>query len=487
MAHADLRGWLKAVESRGELLRLSGASYDLEMAGIAEILARESKKPPATLFDDIPGFPKGYRALFGMLGSPWRLAMTLGLPEKELNYVSLVRNWRKKRRELKLMPPKIVKTGPVMENVFSGKEVDLLKLPTPRFHELDGGRYFGTAHGVITQDPDTGWTNFGGYRSMLVDKNTLALHILPGKDAHIMIRKYHEKKKPMPVAIAIGVDPALWFMSITGIPYGVSEYDFTGGILGEPIKLVKAPYTGLLVPANSEIVVEGEIFPDDFVKEGPFGEWIGYYSNQGLESTLEPAIRVKSVMHRNDPIFTAVSGGKAPHDYSLVFCMSKSGIIWDALEGCAVPGINGVWCHEVGGSQLFTIISLKTSYAGHSRQAGVIASQCGGNIGRFTIVVDEDVDPTNLNEVMFAVATRVDPESAIEIIHHCRSNTSDTAISIDLKRKLGPRGSYFMGRAVIDACRPYEWKHEYYPIVQISPELRKKLIKKWNKILQPYI
>jgi UbiD family decarboxylase len=107
MAHADLRGWLKAVESRGELLRLSGASYDLEMAGIAEILARESKKPPATLFDDIPGFPKGYRALFGMLGSPWRLAMTLGLPEKELNYVSLVRNWRKKRRELKLMPPKV--------------------------------------------------------------------------------------------------------------------------------------------------------------------------------------------------------------------------------------------------------------------------------------------------------------------------------------------------------------------------------------------
>ncbi|MFH0914224.1 MAG: UbiD family decarboxylase, partial [Chloroflexota bacterium] len=102
MAYADLRDWLKAVESRGELLRLSGASHDLEMAGIAEILGRESKRPPATLFDDIPGFPKGYRTLFGMLGSPRRLAMSLGLPEEELDYVSLVRNWRKKRRDLKL-------------------------------------------------------------------------------------------------------------------------------------------------------------------------------------------------------------------------------------------------------------------------------------------------------------------------------------------------------------------------------------------------
>lgn len=488
MAWADLREWLTAVENRGDFMQLSGASHELEMAGIAEILGRESKQPPpVVLFDDIPGYPKGFRTLFGMLASPLRLAMTLGLPEDELDYVSLARNWRNKKRNLKLVPPKIVKSGPVLENVISGKDVDLLKFPTPRFHEFDGGRYFGTAHGVITRDPDTGWINVGGYRNMLVDQNRLALHVLPGKDGHIMMSKYMAKKEPMPVAVAVGLDPALWFMSITPILYGISEYDYAGGIRGEPIELVKAPYTGLLVPANAEIVVEGEIQPDDMVDEGPFGEWNGYYCNLGLESASEPVIRIKTVMHRNAPIFTCSSGGKPPTDYSLTFCMSKSGVIWDALEGCAVPGVAGVWCHEVGGSQLFTVISLKTLYAGHSRQAALIASQSLGNIGRYTIVVDEDVDPSNLHEVMWVVATRADPERAIEILRYCRSNNSDPAIPIGLKRKLGPRGAYFMSRAIIDACRPYDWKHEFYPIAQISPELRSSLLNKWDKVFKKYL
>ncbi|MFH0913896.1 MAG: UbiD family decarboxylase [Chloroflexota bacterium] len=489
MAFADLREWLTMVEKRGELLRLSGVSHELEMSGIAEVLGRESKvSPPATFFDDIPGFPKGFRTLFGMLTTPLRLALALGLPDDQLDRVSLVKNWRNKWHQLKPIPSPIVKSGPVLENVYSGKDVDLLKFPVPLFHEQDGGRYFGTAHGVITRDPDNpSYVNFGGYRNMLVDKNRIALHVQAGKDGHIMLRKYMERKKPMPVAIAVGMDPALWFMSITGIPYGASEYDYSGAIRGNPTELVEAPYTGLPVPARAELVVEGELHPDDFVQEGPFGEWNGYYCNRGLESAPEPVIRIKTVMHRNNPIFTSVCGGKPPHDYSLPFCMSKSGMIWDALDGCAVPGVAGVWCHEVGGSQLFNIISLKQAYAGHARQAALIASQCGGNIGRYTVVVDDDVDPSNLHEVMWVVATRADPERAIEVLRYCRSNNSDPAVPIDLKRKLGPHGAFFMSRAIIDACRPFDWKHEFYPIAQISPELRTKLLQKFDQVFQKWL
>jgi len=167
--------------------------------------------------------------------------------------------------------------------------------------------------------------------------------------------------------------------------------------------------------------------------------------------------------------------------------MSKSGMIWDSLEGCAVPGVAAVWCHEVGGSQLLTVISLRTAYAGHSRQAALIASQGLGNIGRYTIVVDEDVDPSNLSEVMWVVCSRTDPERAIEILRYCRSNNSDPAIPIELKRKLGSHGAYFMSRAIIDACRPYEWKTEYYPIAQISPEFRSNLLNKWGRVFKKFL
>jgi 4-hydroxy-3-polyprenylbenzoate decarboxylase len=481
MAYADLRQWLAAVESHGDLLRLSGVSHDLEMSGIAEIMVRESKKPvPALLFDDIPGYRKGFRTLFGMLASPRTVALSLGLPENQLDRVSLAQNWRNKRRNLRYIPPKVVDSGPVLENVQTGKNIDLLQFPTPRIHELDGGRYFGTAHTVVTRDPSSGWVNVGTYRVMLVDRDRLALHMLETQHGAIMFNEYMAKKQPMPVALAMGVDPALFFASITRIPWGVSEYDFTGGIRGEPIEVFKGQYTGLPIPARAEIVVEGECLPGDMIAEGPFGEWHGYYANMGLEPVEEPVIRVKSLMFRNDPILTCVCGGKPPHDYTLTRAVAQSGMIWDALESCAVPGVTGVWCHEAGAGSLLNVVSLKTAYAGHSRQAALLATQIPPH-GRYTIVVDDDVNPADLNEVMWAVSTRADPERAIEILRFCRSTSADTTISMEEKRKTR---FLYNSRAIIDACRPYDWKHQFYPIAQISPELRSKLLTKWAKVFE---
>lgn len=478
MAYADLRDWLKAVESRGELLRLSGVSHELEMGGIMEILDRQGKRPiPAVLYEDVPGYQKGYRALFGQLASTRRIAMALGLPEDQLGKVDLVRNWRNKRRTMKLIPPQTVETGPVIENVLTGKDIDLLKIPVPRYHELDGGRYFGTANVLLTRDADTGWINLGTYRSMLVDRNHLAIHISPGGQGLIMMEQCLAKKQPFPIAIALGVDPALWFAGFNKIPWGTSEYDFAGGIRGEAIKVIKAPYTGMPIPANAEIVVEGDVVPGEYVDEGPFGEWHGYYANQGLEKVREPLMTVKTLMHRNDPIYTGVQVGNQRTEYRLAVCVAQSGAVWDALESCAVPGVQGVWCHESGGGSLLNIVSLKTAYAGHSRQAGIIASEIVQVAGHYTIVVDEDIDPSNLDDVMWAVATRVDPQRAIDITHYCRTSNVDPAVPIAEKRKTP---HHFTSHAIIDACRGYEWKHEYYPIAQISPSLRDKLLKKWG-------
>ncbi len=452
------------------------------MGGITEILYREGKRPvPALLFDDIPGYPKGYRTLFGFLGSPRRCARALSLPVSD-DVLEVVENLVKKMSGLKLVPPRYVDSGPVLENRLTGDAVDLTKFPSPRHHELDGGRYFGTGHTVILKDPETGWVNLGTYRSMLVDKKRLAIHAIEGQHGTIIRGKYAARGKPMPVAIATGIDPTLWWYSTDrSIPWGVSEYDYAGGIKGEPIDVIKGPLTGLPIPAQAEIVIEGEWHPGEVVDEGPFGEWMGYYANLGLSPVSEPVVRVKAIYHRNDPIMTCANPGVPPSEESFRDCVMRSAMFWEGLQRMGIPGVKSVWCHECGGSLLFTVVAIKQMYAGHSRRVGFIANNVTSTISRYTIIVDEDIDPSNLNDVMWAVATRADPERSIQIMPWCGASSTDITISPEEKRKtrVTPKPLY-SSRAIIDACQPFEWKDEWYPVARISPELRKQLLAKWD-------
>lgn len=485
--HTDLRNWLENVEQRGELKRISGVDCDLEMSGICEIVAGEAIEPnPAIMFDGIPGYPKGFSTLFGIFGSPWRVARSLGLPEDETDHMSLLRNWNKKVKEINTFPPKFVTSGSVLDNVETEGQIDLLKFPAPRFHELDGGRYLGTCHGVIQRDPDSGYVNVGTYRVMLVDRNHLALHILGGQHGSIIMNvKYFARGQKMPVAIAIGIDPTLWFASFTRLPWGVSEYDYAGGIKGEAIEVIKGDYTGLPFPAHAEIVVEGECQSGDMVDEGPFGEWHGYYANLGLSTVPEPVIEVKAVYYRDDPILTCQLPARPSLDTSaLPIAVSNSSAIWRRLEACGIPGIKGVWCYsQVAGNGLFMVVSIEQLYPGHSREVGLTASQFPHQ-GRYTIVVEDDIDPSDLEQVIWAVSTRGKPDQAIQILQHCRSNSSDPTISIEEKRKfrVTPKPLH-NSRVVIDACRPMEWKNDWYPVARLSPELREKILSKYKGLL----
>jgi UbiD family decarboxylase len=486
MGYKDIREWLTVIEQDGELKKISGADWNLEMGGINEIFYREGKRPvPALLFDDIPGCPSGYRTLFGLLSSPRRLARALYVPLSK-EPTEIVQNWRNKMRTLKLIPPKFVDSGPVQENRLSGGDADLTIFPSPHFHELDGGRYIGTCHAVINMDPDDGWVNLGAYRCMLVDRDRLAIHPLEGQHGRMICDKYFNKREVMPVAVAIGIDPTLWFVSTDrSVPWGTSEYDYAGGIKGEPIEVIKGPFTGLPLPAHAEIVIEGECHPGDLVDEGPFGEWNGYYANFGLSPVPEPVVRVKTIFHRNDPILTCAHPNVPPSDLTAWYCMTRSAMFWDNLERLGIPGIKGVWCHDEGGSLLFTAISIRQMYAGHSRRVGLVASQVVSTISRYTVVVDEDIDPSNLSQVIWAIATRCDPERSIQILPHCGTSSADTTVSIEEKRKtkIAPKPLY-SSRAIIDACQPFEWKEERYPVAQISPELRGQLIKKWKDLFK---
>lgn len=488
MSHTDLREWLEIVDKHGELKHISGASPDLEMASIAELMAQRREYPkPVIIFDGIPGYGKGFRTLFGLFGSPWRLAKALDLPDNDTSRMSLLRNWRSKVKDIHFIPPKVVSSGPVMTNVDTGDQIDLLKFPVPRHHELDGGRYFGTCHGVIQRDPDSGYVNMGTYRSMLVDRNHLAIHIVEGNHGGIiMYQKYFARGKPMPIIIAVGLDPCLWFTSsYRSAPWGVSEFDLAGGIKGQAIEVIEGKYTGLPFPAHAEIVIEGECRPDSRVDEGPFGEWHGYYGNFGLKPVPEPVIDVKAVYYRDNPILTCSPPMLPSYDLSnLMLAVGHSSSVWNRLDACGIPGVKGVWCHaEVAAQSLFMAISIEQLYPGHSREVGLVAAT-QPNVGRYTVVVDDDIDPSNLKEVIWAMSTRGKPDEAIEILHRCRSNNADPAIPMEEKRKykVTPKPLH-NARAVIDACRPLEGKEEWYPVNRMSPELRVKTSSKWQKVI----
>ena len=171
-----LRGWLEEVQRIGELLHVKGANWDVEMGSITQMLTENSKNTaPAILFDEVPGYPKGFRTLYGHFSTVKRVALTLGLPLVQERKVDIVKQFHARMQEMKAIPPRIVNDGPILQNVMQGDDCDVLKFPVPRHHEKDTARFIGTADCVVTQDPDKGWFNLGAYRSQVYDGKTVGL------------------------------------------------------------------------------------------------------------------------------------------------------------------------------------------------------------------------------------------------------------------------------------------------------------------------
>lgn len=470
-AYRDLREWISKCREMGGVREVEGAHWDLEIGSISALLHR--KKGLAGLFSHIPGYPSDFHVLTNPLGNLGRFAFTANMP-LDLKLKDSVRAWREKTSRSKLIPPKYVNDGPVMENVITGNNINMWMFPTPRWHEKDGGRYIGTASVDITRDRETGWVNLGTYRVMVKDEKHLCFYISPGKDGLIHRQQYFGKNEPCPVAVSLGHDPILYLVGGLEVPYGTSEYDYAGGLREEPIEVLKGPVTGLPLPARAEIVIEGYARKDLMGEEGPFGEWTGYYASS---ARMEPLIEVKAIYHRNHPILLGTYTGKPPAEPLWYRTFTRAALIQEELEKAGVPDVVNVWCHEAGGTRLFTVVSIRQRYAGHARQAGMLASYCraGSYLGRFVIVVDEDIDVIDLNQIIWAISTRCDPEKDIDILRRCRSGPLDSVIPV------GEKG--FNTRAVIDATRPWEWKDRFPEVADLSPELQEKTEQKWGHVL----
>ena len=348
------------------------------------------------LFDDIPGYPKGFRVLTNFFGGR-RQNMTLGF-SPDLNKIELSEAFLADFQKIsdKPLPYQVVETGPVMENVIEGDAIDVTRFPTPVWHDRDEGRrYIGTGSFNVTRDPDEDWVNAGTYRVMIHDAKRLGFYISPGKHGRIHRDKYQALNKPMPVCIVIGGDPLTFLMACTEVPYGICEYEIAGAYRGRPQKVVIGKHTGLPYPANAEIVIEGFVQPGNNMPEGPFGEWTGYY---GSKMRAEPVLDIKAIYHRNDPIILGCPPQRPPEEQARYRAVMRSALLKQELKKTGLPDVVATWCHEAGGSRQLTAVSIKQRYPGHARQAGHLAAMCRSvaYAGKYVIVVDDDIDVSNL-------------------------------------------------------------------------------------------
>ncbi len=477
LRYTDLREWIDLATKLGEVREAPGLSWQEDIGMASEVILHE-EGAPCVIFTDIPGTLPGSRVLVNFFGGD-RQKMTLGFPT-HLNKLELSEAFRLNyMADLKRIEPKFVNDGPIFENVITGDAIDVTKFPTPMWHPEDGGRYIGTGSFNVTRDPEEGWVNCGTYRVMIHDEKSVGFYISPGKHGRIMRDKYEKRGEPMPVAIVLGCDPMSFLMGSSEIPYGICEYEVIGGIRGKAMELVKAPITGLPIPAHAEIVIEGFVQPGNVKAEGPFGEWFGYY---GSDVRDEPVMDIKAIYHRNNPILLGCVPQRPPDELARYRALTRSALLRENITKAGVPDVVAAWAHEIGTARLLLAVSIKQRYGGHSKQAGHIAAMChaGAYAGRYIIVVDEDIDVSSLEEVMWAVLTRSDPATSIDFITNAWSTPLDPRIEPERKAK----GDFTSSRAIIDACKPFYWKDKYPKVNQPPPEMRKLARQKFGYLLK---
>ena len=217
MGYSDLRDYLDALDKLGMLRVVEGAHWDLEIGAISQMM-QESEENPVLLFDKIPGYPAGFRALTNLQNSPKKQALALGIPI-DLSDLEIARAMKEKRKETVLIPPREVASGPILENQDRGDKVNILKFPTPKWRTMEGGRYIGTTTLVINRDPDEGWVNMGTYRQMIHDEKTVGFFVEPHHHGMIIAKKYWAKGKACPVVACYGQQVELFQASTGSSPW----------------------------------------------------------------------------------------------------------------------------------------------------------------------------------------------------------------------------------------------------------------------------
>jgi len=449
MKYTDLRDFIAGLEQRGELIRISHpVDPHLEMTELCDQVLR--KKGPALLFEN----PIGYDmpVLGNLFGTPERVAMGMGANSladlreigKLLAYLKepeppkgLKDAWSKAPllKKVLSMAPKTLRSGPCQENILTGDQVDLGTLPVWTCWPEDAAPLI-TWPLVITQGPDGGRTNLGIYRQQVIGKNKLIMRWLSHRGGALDYQSWQQKHpgQPFPIAVALGADPATILAAVTPVPDTLSEYAFAGLLRDSRSQLVKCRSHDLLVPATAEIILEGFIYPGETAPEGPYGDHTGYYN----EVSEFPVFTVETMTHRNNPIYHSTYTGRPP-DEPAILGVALNEVFIPILQK-QFPEIIDFYLPPEGCSYRIAVISMKKQYAGHAKRVmmGTWSFLRQFMYTKILIVVDEDVNPRDWQDVMWAISTRMDPVRDTTLIEHTPIDYLDFASPISgLGSKMG--------------------------------------------------
>lgn len=482
MAYYDLREFLKDLEKRNQLVRVQApVDINLEITEILNRLLRQSG--PTVIFENVRGYD--IPVVANLFGTVERVALGLGTDESGLIKIGemLASLQRPKPpqgilgaikeipryKQLLAVNPKTVSTGACQEVILTGEQINLLKFPILKCWPEDGGQLI-TWPLVITQGPNGGAINVGVYRMQVLSEGKTTVRWLRHRGGAQHHREWQATGQPMPVAVTIGNEPAMIVAATTPLPENLSEFDFAGLLRKKAVELVQCKTINLKVPASSEIVLEGEIYPDDLAPEGPFGDHTGYYN----PPEPFPVFHIKCITHRRNHFYlTTVTGRPPREDAALALALNR---IFLPLLRQAFPEVVDFALPMEAVSYRIAIVSIKKQYPGHAKQ---IMMGLWGYLKQFLclkyiIVVDPDIDVNDWEDVIWALATRVDPARDSTMIKDTSIDYLDFASA---RPELGSK----MG---IDATMksPPEVDRPWSKKIVMDPEIVRRVEERWQEL-----
>lgn len=428
----DLRSFIDLLEAEApqEIVRVKKeVDPKLELCGVLQRL-EEQGRFPAVIFEKVKG--SKFSVISNVYGSLLKTALAVdckSFPEACMEYV---------RREERPILPKIVEYGPVKEVVLKGDDVDLSRFPIVTHNEKDAGPYVTTGISFV-KDPDSDVVNIGIYRHQLKGKRKLGIMINPAHLSAYYLRRYEEINEPMELALVIGHHPAVGMAAVGKIR---PKLDVAGGLLGEPLELVKCETINLYVPAYAEMVIEGVVDPSRKEPEGPFGEYAWYYGERKFTQSID----IRAVTHRSDMIFHDLFS--AHPDHNVICILSGNGTIYRAVKE-AVPSTRAVHLPLSGVARFWCFISIKKRVEGEATRAAFAAFNAEPNT-KHVVVVDDDINVYNESEVLWALATRFQADRQLTIIPRSLGPHLDPTAYSEDRLKHGA----MVTRLIFDATKP---------------------------------
>jgi len=482
MPYNDLRDFINNLEKKGELVRIkTEVSPYLEITEILERLLL--MKGPAVLFENVKGF--NFPVVANLYGTIERVALGLESDEEGLEEIGtflaylqhpeppkgLIEAIKKLPFFAKIMSltPKTVNRAPCQEVIIQGDDVDLSRFPVMTCWPGDVAPLI-TWPLVITQSPSGGPYNVGVYRMQVIGKNKTIMRWLKTRGGAQHYREWMEGNTAMPVSVAIGCEPATTIAAVTPVPERVGEFHFAGLLRKEAIELVQCMTNSLMVPATSEIVLEGEILPGEEAQEGPFADHTGYYNAE----EHFPVFRVKCITHRSNPLYLSTITGRPPKEDAII-ALALTKIFLPLLRN-QFPEIMDFHLPMEAVSYRIAVVSIKKEFPGHAKRVmmGLWGFLKQFLYVKYIIVVDDDIDVRKWDDVIWALSTRVDPGRDTTIIENTPFDYLDFSTPLpELGAKMG-----------IDATMksPPEVNRAWGKKVEMAAEIKELVDKKWPSL-----